>query len=104
ILGHMMRISVKPGDRVNAGTPVGVSGGDGSGDHLHLEYRIPGQNTSTGWASVNPREYLGGVFSGVHQAAPQGLGYTTPFTYKNLMIAAAKGEPIPQGEIYGGLG
>lgn len=38
ILGHMGRISVDAGERVEIGQFVGLSGGD-NGDHLHLEVR-----------------------------------------------------------------
>lgn len=38
ILGHMGRIAVNAGDRVEVGQFVGLSGGD-NGDHLHLEVR-----------------------------------------------------------------
>jgi murein DD-endopeptidase MepM/ murein hydrolase activator NlpD len=38
ILGHMGRIAVDVGDRVEVGQFVGLSGGD-NGDHLHLEVR-----------------------------------------------------------------
>jgi murein DD-endopeptidase MepM/ murein hydrolase activator NlpD len=38
ILGHMGRITVQEGQRVEAGQFVGLSGGD-NGDHLHLETR-----------------------------------------------------------------
>jgi murein DD-endopeptidase MepM/ murein hydrolase activator NlpD len=53
ILGHMGRIAVNVGDRVEVGQFVGLSGGD-NGDHLHLEVREiqPG-----GWfRAVDPRK------------------------------------------------
>lgn len=102
ILGHMMNITVLPNQRVTAGMPVGVSGGFGSGDHLHLEYRIPGQQTSTGWRSVDPRQYItGGIVPGSTQQQYTGLGSSfMPMTFSNLMLAAAKGMTIPQGGTY----
>lgn len=57
IFGHMMNIYLPVGSLVTGRTLLGLSGGAGSGDHLHLEYRIPG-NTSTGWMAVDPRQYL----------------------------------------------
>ena len=53
ILGHMGRIAVQEGQRVEVGEFVGLSGGD-NGDHLHLETRElqPG-----GWYMlVDPRQ------------------------------------------------
>jgi murein DD-endopeptidase MepM/ murein hydrolase activator NlpD len=51
ILGHMGRIAVYPGDYVNIGQFVGVSGGF-NGDHLHLEAR----QSQGGWHQiVDPR-------------------------------------------------
>jgi murein DD-endopeptidase MepM/ murein hydrolase activator NlpD len=102
ILGHMMSISVRPNDRITPGMQVGLSGGDGTGDHLHLEYRTPDNSMSSGWKALDPREVFNGSFipGGGHQSRPTGLGYTQPLTYKNLLLAAAKGEPIPQGDVY----
>lgn len=100
ILGHMMNITVREGDRVTPGMPVGVSGGDGSGDHLHLEYRKPDPSTSTGWRSVDPRAGLGGGFTGYNQGARTGLGYTQPLTFQNLMRAGASGQAIPVGATF----
>lgn len=58
ILGHMANIQV--GQRVTAGQYVGTSGIAGTGGHLHLEVRIPGQ-TSTGWQAVDPKSYFSGT-------------------------------------------
>jgi murein DD-endopeptidase MepM/ murein hydrolase activator NlpD len=57
ILGHMMNIPWRPGQRVTVGQLAGLSGGF-NGDHLHLEVRVPG-NTSTGWKAIDPRTYFG---------------------------------------------
>lgn len=99
IMGHMSNISLKAGDRVAPGTFAGLSGYP-SGPHLHLEYRTPSSSTSTGWQAVDPRTALGGAFTGYHQGAQTGLGYTTPLTFKNLMLAGASGQPIPTGAVY----
>lgn len=58
ILGHMKSIYVKSGQYVSGRDYLGMSGIAGSGAHLHLEYRIPDNSTSTGWRSVDPRYYL----------------------------------------------
>jgi len=52
VLGHMGRIAVKQGDRVEVGDFVGLSGGD-NGDHLHLEVREALPNG--GYHIVDPR-------------------------------------------------
>jgi hypothetical protein len=84
------------GDTINAGTPVGLSGSL-NGDHLHLEYRVPNPRMGSGWEAIDPRKALGGQFTGYNQGAKTGLGYSTPLTFRNLMLAGAKGEAIPQG-------
>lgn len=54
ILGHMSRISVFAGQRVNAGQAVGFTGTQ-NGDHVHVEYRTPDSSTSSGWRAIDPR-------------------------------------------------
>jgi murein DD-endopeptidase MepM/ murein hydrolase activator NlpD len=53
LYGHLSRMNVKPGDRVERGTVVGWSGNTGrsTGAHLHYEILVKGQ-------AVNPRAYL----------------------------------------------
>lgn len=53
LYAHMSSIDVTPGQRVSAGTPVGVSGVTGftTGEHLHFEIRYNNQ-------PVNPATYL----------------------------------------------
>jgi hypothetical protein len=77
--------------------PVGQSGYP-AGPHLHLEYRIPNSNMSSNWEAVDPRLYIaGGIIPGNQQTYTGiGSGYM-PFTYKNLLLAGAKGMDIPQG-------
>jgi murein DD-endopeptidase MepM/ murein hydrolase activator NlpD len=99
ILGHMSNIALKVGDRVSPGMFAGLSGYP-DGPHVHVEYRTPSKTTSSGWQALDPRTALGGAFTGYHQGARTGLGYTTPLTFKNLMRAGASGEPIPTSGIY----
>jgi murein DD-endopeptidase MepM/ murein hydrolase activator NlpD len=54
ILGHMGRITVQEGQRVEAGQFVGLSGGD-NGDHLHLETREIQPWDSDSYRIVDPR-------------------------------------------------
>jgi len=53
LYGHLSRLAVKPGQRVERGTVIGYSGNTGrsSGPHLHYEVQVRGQ-------AVNPRMYL----------------------------------------------
>lgn len=105
ILGHTSRITVPANSRVTAGMPVGFSGYPG-GPHLHLEYRIPNPSFSSQWEAVDPRKYItGGIIPGTHQAPYMGLGSAyQPMTYKNLLLAGAQGQTIPQGATFYGSG
>lgn len=100
ILGHTKNILVNVGDRVSPGQQVAISGWAGTGDHLHLEYRIPDQTKNGGWAAIDPFDALAGNFTGFHQGARTGLGYTQPLTFQALMRAGASGQPIPSGPVY----
>jgi septal ring factor EnvC (AmiA/AmiB activator) len=53
VYGHLSRVAVKPGDRVERGTVIGATGNTGrtSGPHLHYEVRVSGRR-------VNPRTFL----------------------------------------------
>jgi murein DD-endopeptidase MepM/ murein hydrolase activator NlpD len=53
IYGHLSKVLVRPGQHVERGTQVGVTGNTGrsSGPHLHYEVLLKGR-------SVNPRGYL----------------------------------------------
>jgi murein DD-endopeptidase MepM/ murein hydrolase activator NlpD len=66
ILGHMGRIAVNVGDRVEVGQFVGLSGGD-NGDHLHLEVRELQQGTW--YRIVDPRKSF--VVDVLREAAEQ---------------------------------
>lgn len=58
ILGHNSYIGVGIGERVSAGQLVGRSG-SASGDHLHLEVRVPDASQRSGYRIVDPRTYFG---------------------------------------------
>ncbi|HWV22986.1 MAG TPA: transglycosylase SLT domain-containing protein [Thermomicrobiales bacterium] len=100
ILGHMSGIHVTVGQRVTAGQYVGLSGGAGSGDHLHLEYRIPNPSFSSGWQSVDPSSALRGIYGGSFTTAgsAKGAGVDRPYTYKDLLRAGASGSTIFGGK------
>jgi murein DD-endopeptidase MepM/ murein hydrolase activator NlpD len=53
IYGHLSKIAVEIGQRIERGTPLGFTGNTGrsSGPHLHYEILVKGQ-------PVNPRGYL----------------------------------------------
>jgi murein DD-endopeptidase MepM/ murein hydrolase activator NlpD len=53
LYGHLSKMNVQPGQRVERGTLLGYSGNTGrsSGPHLHYEIHVKGQ-------AVNPRAYL----------------------------------------------
>jgi murein DD-endopeptidase MepM/ murein hydrolase activator NlpD len=54
LYAHLASWSVKPGDKVAAGQPIGIAGCTGTctGTHLHFEVREDGE-------PVNPLRYLG---------------------------------------------
>jgi murein DD-endopeptidase MepM/ murein hydrolase activator NlpD len=74
IIGHMSSISVKVGQRVNAGMFVGRSGSAGSGAHVHIEYRTPDRSTSSGWRVVDPRQALNGQVTAIGGGQAQQSG------------------------------
>jgi murein DD-endopeptidase MepM/ murein hydrolase activator NlpD len=57
ILGHMSNISVRVGQRLNAGDFIGLSGGS-DGAHIHVEYRRKDPSTGSGYRIVDPRQYI----------------------------------------------
>jgi murein DD-endopeptidase MepM/ murein hydrolase activator NlpD len=73
IFGHSSAALLQPGQRVSAGQAVALSGGL-KGDHVHFEYRVPG-NCSSGYCVADPRTLGGGTFAPQYGAAgPQGAG------------------------------
>lgn len=53
--GHLSRVTVQPGQIVQAGETIGIEGSTGrsTGPHVHFEIRVNDR-------AVNPRNYLGG--------------------------------------------
>lgn len=62
IFGHASSAAVQPGQIVNAGTLLGLSGGENSA-HVHLEARVKDPTTPSGWRIVDPATVLGGGFA-----------------------------------------
>jgi hypothetical protein len=89
IYGHLQTMTVKEGDRVQAGQLFGTMGGDpkdadpfdgySSGPHLHFELRPDGESASNGFAgAVDPfpwlmKRYIGGPKYRVKVTSKQGL-------------------------------
>jgi murein DD-endopeptidase MepM/ murein hydrolase activator NlpD len=67
ILGHLRRIDVEPGQRVEVGQYVGLSGHN-NGDHVHVEIRVPDAHLSSGFRIINP---IGTILS--EDAPPQAV-------------------------------
>lgn len=57
ILGHMSNITVRVGQRLNAGDFIGYSGGS-DGAHIHVEYRKKNPAYGSGYQAVDPRQYI----------------------------------------------
>jgi murein DD-endopeptidase MepM/ murein hydrolase activator NlpD len=53
LYGHLQEIRVKPGERIDRGQVIALTGSTGrtSGPHLHYEIQIHGQ-------AVDPRQFL----------------------------------------------
>jgi murein DD-endopeptidase MepM/ murein hydrolase activator NlpD len=83
ILGHSATASVRPGQRVTAGTPVGTSGGM-YGAHTHLEVRVPDASMPGGYRVVDPRSVLGGGAMGPSYQQQAG-NYSAAYGGGNLM-------------------
>lgn len=59
ILGHMRRIGLQAGQRVNTGDFAGLSG-SANGGHVHLEVRKVDHSLPSGYRIVDPTIYFGG--------------------------------------------
>ncbi len=58
IYGHTASVEVALGATVAAGQRIGTSGSAGTGAHLHLEVRVPG-NCTLGLCTVDPVSFFG---------------------------------------------
>jgi murein DD-endopeptidase MepM/ murein hydrolase activator NlpD len=91
IYGHSSTAAVAPGQRVNAGTLLGTSGGMNS-PHIHLEARVRDASMPSGWRIVDPRTVLGGglgMGSGLGGTASYGgqqpTGYSQPTSFRQTL-------------------
>jgi len=78
---HLSSQSVKAGQKITAGTQVGLSGNTGAstGPHLHFGIKIDGQNPAyKGY--IDPMPYLTGGAAPATPTAPSGGGATAPST------------------------
>lgn len=96
ILGHMAGIHVTVGTRVRAGQAVGLSGTAGTGQHAHLEYRIPSNRFGGTQEAIDPRQALAGLFTGSLSGNLAGPG-AQPMSYRDVLKAAATGAPTGFG-------
>jgi len=60
LYGHMTDVTVRKGQRVRAGEPLGTAGSTGAstGPHLHLSFKIEGLRFPGNGDHLNPRPYL----------------------------------------------
>lgn len=83
ILGHTSVGYAQPGQHVNAGDLLGLSGGM-NGAHVHIEARVPDPSMPSGYRIVDPREVLGGNFAGRYGSGPSGGGTSAPAQSNDL--------------------
>lgn len=105
VLGHMSRINVQVGQRIDANTFVGLSGRE-NGDHVHVEYRLydPSWNGNPEHLRlVDPASALqGGYTEGGALSARQ----QTAQTFHDVLRLGMTGQlqlnvPIPYGPLSG---
>lgn len=60
ILGHASECFVAKGATVTPRQKIAASGIAGTGDHLHLEVRVPDSSTGSGYRTVDPCEFFRG--------------------------------------------
>jgi murein DD-endopeptidase MepM/ murein hydrolase activator NlpD len=104
IFGHLSALNVRVGQMIPAGTNVGLSGYPDS-PHLHLEVRVPDNSRPNKLRAVDPREYLGGGFSGHLQSGAGGQLQQSirPMSYQEMLQAAAQGREIRTESLGGGV-
>lgn len=106
IFGHSSHMAqgVGVGTVVQPGQLIGYSGGE-NGPHIHLEVRVAGANTSSGYQAVDPRDYFGGSFTGAPAAGGQQTGgamtYSGPQDLGKL-LARGVGRGSSYASNYGG--
>jgi len=96
--GHLQSFSVKPGQKITAGTVVGLSNNTGAstGPHLHFGIKIDGQNPAfKGY--LDPMPYLTGT-APTPSAPTSGSGTTT-----SGGVAATPQAPAVPGAIVGAV-
>ncbi len=107
ILGHMSNIGVPVGTRVSAGQLVGLSGSE-NGGHVHVEYRkwVGAGVTNSGWEEVDPRNVLGGAFTGSYDGSSVGSQYAGMSPVQIAMSGGLQGggKPWPTSNAFGGSG
>ena len=92
----MLQIDVRVGQRVDAGTPIGLSGYY-NGPHLHLEYWLNKPHANGAYTAADPRLAMSGNFSGQY-GADIGQGdfqfRAGADNWAAFMRATARGEPV----------
>lgn len=91
ILGHMRDIKVQVGQRIQAGSFMGLSG-DSNGGHVHIEYRKVSDKTQRGFEVIDPRLAIGG-YAG--QATMLHTDIGPRGNMRERIRAAMAGEPLP---------
>lgn len=96
LYGHLTSVAVTPGQTVQAGQQIGLSGstGNSSGPHLHFGVEQNGQ-----W--VDPAPYLGLSANGTAAAAPTAAALT-PLSGSAAPMSGGIPLPSPAGAIGGG--
>jgi murein DD-endopeptidase MepM/ murein hydrolase activator NlpD len=101
IYGHSSASLLQPGQRVNPGQPVALSGGM-YGPHIHLEARVRDPSTPSGWRIVDPRTVVGGFTPGTGTGPGGGFGggafVAPPQTQHDLTRMALQGQLLGGGQ------
>ena len=85
IYGHSSGSALRPGQRFNAGTVLGWSGGMNS-PHVHLEARVPDSSMPSGYRIVDPRTVLGGASTGGYSAAQPNQQQASAGNWNDILI------------------
>jgi murein DD-endopeptidase MepM/ murein hydrolase activator NlpD len=106
ILGHCSQALVGVGAQVAAGTPIAKSGRAGTGDHVHIELRVPNAGCTSGYEVIDRKPLLTGATvhtfvvgdtlavddsEGLNLRTGPGLGYsiitTMPWNRKGIVVS-----------------